>query len=252
MPTTHCDFFARAHGRGALRAGGPAARPAWHVRHAPRRRRRQLVGVQGASRLPTGRRPAAHQLERLRPQRPANCQAVSRRGQSASRPGTGRLAVNGPGRQCQRAALSLAALLATAAANSSYAHQIWLTRDGTAAVLGSNGRPSDWEEITFEFRGSPADAFTHTASGLAAAQAARAGQRPALAGRSAASAGSVCRASHCTGRDSVAGRGRRQPVRGRQSASGGRGDRSGQGGLCGRRGGASLPGGPGEASAELA
>jgi uncharacterized protein (DUF58 family) len=58
-----------------------------------------------------------------------------------------------------QAALSLAALLATAAANAGYAHQVWLARDGTAAVLGGNGRPSDWEEIAFEFRGSPADAF---------------------------------------------------------------------------------------------
>jgi uncharacterized protein (DUF58 family) len=58
-----------------------------------------------------------------------------------------------------RAALSLAALLATAAGNAGYAHQVWLTRDGSAAVAGGNGRPGGWEEIAFDFRGSPADAF---------------------------------------------------------------------------------------------
>src|SRR5437588_10116432 len=58
-----------------------------------------------------------------------------------------------------RAALSLAALLTTAADNAGYAHQIWLTRDGTAAVPGGNGRPESWEGVAFDFCGSPADAF---------------------------------------------------------------------------------------------
>ncbi len=57
------------------------------------------------------------------------------------------------------AALALAALLATAADNAGYAHQVWLTRDGSAAVVGGNGRPGAWEGVAFDFRGSPADAF---------------------------------------------------------------------------------------------
>jgi uncharacterized protein (DUF58 family) len=58
-----------------------------------------------------------------------------------------------------RAALGLAALLTTAADNTGFAHAIWITRGGFQLLAGSEGRPSLWDPVSFDDRGSPAGAL---------------------------------------------------------------------------------------------
>jgi uncharacterized protein (DUF58 family) len=57
------------------------------------------------------------------------------------------------------AALGLAALFTTAAANAGYRHGAWLTRDGFRLLAGSEGRAAAWEPIAFDDRASPAQAW---------------------------------------------------------------------------------------------
>jgi len=59
-----------------------------------------------------------------------------------------------------RAALGLAALFTTAAANAGFCHSTWLTRAGFHFVGGSDGRPSGWETIAFDDRSDPAEALS--------------------------------------------------------------------------------------------
>jgi uncharacterized protein (DUF58 family) len=57
------------------------------------------------------------------------------------------------------AALGLAALFTTAAGNAGFRHDVWVTRAGCQPLAGGTGRPSQWEEVTFDDRASPAEAF---------------------------------------------------------------------------------------------
>lgn len=59
-----------------------------------------------------------------------------------------------------RAAVALAAIFAVAAENTGYSHNGWLARDRYAPIVNGNNRPSTWQEIKFDYRGSPAEAFT--------------------------------------------------------------------------------------------
>jgi uncharacterized protein (DUF58 family) len=58
-----------------------------------------------------------------------------------------------------RAALGLAALFATAAANAGFSHRFWRAADGCTALPGGTGRPALWQECGFDHVGSLGDAF---------------------------------------------------------------------------------------------
>ncbi len=64
-----------------------------------------------------------------------------------------------PGTEKARATLGLAALFATAAANAGFVFRTWITRDGCRAVPNGCSSPSVWEDIEFDFPGSPEDSF---------------------------------------------------------------------------------------------
>lgn len=57
------------------------------------------------------------------------------------------------------AALGLTGFFVAAAANAGFSHRVWMTQDGCVQLQGSSGRPDTWELPSFDFRGSPADAF---------------------------------------------------------------------------------------------
>ena len=58
-----------------------------------------------------------------------------------------------------QAVLGLAAAFATAASNAGYSHCAWMAREGCRKVGNGSDRPSVWEEIAFDYRGSPAESF---------------------------------------------------------------------------------------------
>jgi uncharacterized protein (DUF58 family) len=57
------------------------------------------------------------------------------------------------------ALLGLAALLATAAENAGYTHCAWLAGDGCHEIANGRGRPTSWQGIAFDFRGSVLESF---------------------------------------------------------------------------------------------
>jgi uncharacterized protein (DUF58 family) len=57
------------------------------------------------------------------------------------------------------AALGLAALFASAADNAGYAHHVWVASDGCGELPNSAGRPADWGDVAFDWRGTPAESF---------------------------------------------------------------------------------------------
>jgi uncharacterized protein (DUF58 family) len=61
-----------------------------------------------------------------------------------------------------QAALGLAAVFATAAANAGYSHGAWLARHLCQPIANGHSRPSAWDDIAFDYRGHPAEAFTRT------------------------------------------------------------------------------------------
>lgn len=61
------------------------------------------------------------------------------------------------------ATLGLAALLATAAANAGYSYCAWEAGDGFEKVHNGTGRPSGWEKIDFNYRGTLEETFVRSA-----------------------------------------------------------------------------------------
>jgi uncharacterized protein (DUF58 family) len=59
-----------------------------------------------------------------------------------------------------RVTVGLAAVLAVAAENAGYTHNVWLAREGCAPVPNGTNRPSTWGGIEFDVRSNPVDAFT--------------------------------------------------------------------------------------------
>jgi uncharacterized protein (DUF58 family) len=58
-----------------------------------------------------------------------------------------------------QATLGLAAVFAAAASNVGYSHCAWMARAGCEKVGNATDRPSVWEAIAFDNRGSPAESF---------------------------------------------------------------------------------------------
>ena len=58
-----------------------------------------------------------------------------------------------------QATLGLAAIFATAAANTGYSHTAWIAEDGCQRVGNGTDRPSIWEEIDFTHRGDLPTSF---------------------------------------------------------------------------------------------
>jgi len=61
------------------------------------------------------------------------------------------------------AATALSALLATAAANGGFSRSVWLAGDRCSPKPDSSAPPPSWDEIRFDWRGTPAESFArHT------------------------------------------------------------------------------------------
>lgn len=60
------------------------------------------------------------------------------------------------------AALGLTALLAVAAANAGFTHNVWLASDRCLPLTNGTARPTAWAAPEFNFAGHPAESFTRT------------------------------------------------------------------------------------------
>lgn len=58
------------------------------------------------------------------------------------------------------ATAALAALLATAAGNAGFAHNVHLAADGYRPVHGGRASPEGWDNIAFDYAGDPDESFT--------------------------------------------------------------------------------------------
>lgn len=67
------------------------------------------------------------------------------------------------GSKKSEAALALSALLATAASNGGFSRAVWLAGETCRLMPDSSAPPPAWEEIRFDWKGTPADSFArHT------------------------------------------------------------------------------------------
>lgn len=64
-----------------------------------------------------------------------------------------------PGAKAQ-AAIALSAALAVAAENAGHSHSAWTAREVCEPVANGSGRPSSWEELSFDFRQNPLESFS--------------------------------------------------------------------------------------------
>lgn len=61
------------------------------------------------------------------------------------------------------AAIGLSALLATAAGNGGFSRAVWLAGESCSLMPDGSAPPPSWDEIRFDWRGTPADSFArHT------------------------------------------------------------------------------------------
>jgi uncharacterized protein (DUF58 family) len=60
------------------------------------------------------------------------------------------------------AALGVAALHATAAANAGCSSAAWLARAGCEPIINGQGRPGEWQGLAFDFAGTPVEALQRT------------------------------------------------------------------------------------------
>jgi uncharacterized protein (DUF58 family) len=61
-----------------------------------------------------------------------------------------------------KATLGLAAMFATAAANAGFSFHSWMLGAEIVQIVNGTGRPTTWDGVSFEYRGTPEDGFRRT------------------------------------------------------------------------------------------